>query len=417
VRDERGVPRTGIAVAQDVTARKRLEEQLRQSQKMEAIGLLAGGVAHDFNNILAIIVGFAEIAGRNVAAGVPADDALEEVANAARRGAELTRKLLTLSRKQIVQPRAVDVVATVAEFTRLIERIVGEDVEIVVEGEAAPLVVRADAVQLEQVLLNLCTNARQAMPEGGTLRVTTRTASFDASHVRREPWAHIGAFAELSVSDTGVGMDAATRARAFEPFFTTKPEGTGLGLATVYGIVRQHGGFIHVESAPGAGTWIRVFLPLLDDVAPSAPTSRVIDAGRRGTETILVAEDEPSLRAIVASSLRDAGYTVVEASDGEEAAREFEARSTEIALVVLDVVMPRLGARGAYERMRAISPDVKVLLTTGYAPDASRIAELLDPARVRVLEKPFTQQALRAEVRSMLDGAAETRVARNDRLA
>jgi PAS domain S-box-containing protein len=409
VRDERGVPQTGIAVTQDVTERKRLEEQLRQSQKMEAIGLLAGGVAHDFNNILAIIVGFAEVATRNLAAGRPVDEALEEVSSAARRGAELTRKLLTLSRKQIVQPRAVDVVATVSEFTRLIERIVGEDVEIVVERAPEPLVVRVDPIQLEQVLLNLCTNARQAMPEGGKLWVTTCATSFDASYVRREPWAHVGAFAELIVSDTGVGMDSATRARAFEPFFTTKVEGTGLGLATVYGIARQHGGFVHVESAQGAGTRVRVFLPLLDEEVQSAPASRRVEASRGGVETILVAEDEPSLRSIVAASLREAGYTVIVASNGEEAAREFEARPDEIALVVLDVVMPRLGARGAYERMRATSPNVKVLLTTGYAPESTRIGEILDPARVRVLEKPFTQQALVAEVRRLLDSRSESR--------
>jgi CheY-like chemotaxis protein len=378
---------------------------------MEAIGLLAGGVAHDFNNILAIIAGFAEVAARNVAAGVRPDAALEEVSNAARRGADLTRKLLTLSRKQLVQARSVDVVETVRDFTRLLERIVGEDVELAVDASAAPLVVRADALQLEQVLLNLCTNARQAMPDGGTLRVVTRTAFFDEAHVRREPWARIGAFAELSVSDTGTGMDAATSARAFEPFFTTKPEGTGLGLSTVYGIVRQHDGFVHVETSPGGGTTVRVYFPLLGGVADAIPPSRVVVGEARGTETILVAEDEPLLRASVADALAHAGYTVLTACDGDEAARVFEARSNEIALVVLDVVMPRLGARGAYERMRAIAPDVKVLLTTGYAPDTARIGELLHPARVRLIAKPFTHRALRAEVRSLLDGVVRDSVA------
>ena len=407
VRDEAGVPLHAITVMQDMTQRKRFEEQLRQSQKMEAIGLLAGGVAHDFNNLLAVILGFSELAARKLPTGHPVSAQLSEVFEAARRGGELTRKLLAFSRKQIIQLRPVDVGAQVADFTRMIQRIVGEDVELVVERETEIVAVRADPTQLEQVLLNLCTNARQAMPEGGKLALTTRAVELDEAFVTHHPWARAGAFAEITVTDTGVGMDAATMAHIYEPFFTTKREGTGLGLATVYGIVQQHGGFLDVESATGAGTTFRVYLPRTTDTThdakvkgESAPVPREL----RGTEVILVAEDEPSLRALVNITLTELGYRVIATRDGAEAVREFEAHAADIGLVVLDVVMPRLGAREAYERIRLIRPDVRVLFTTGYAPASTRLAELLQGGTVPVLEKPFTPVALATKVRSAIDG-------------
>ncbi len=393
--------------AADITERKNEQEQLRQSQKMEAIGLLAGGVAHDFNNLLAVILGFSELAARKLPPGHPVADQLSEVFDAARRGGDLTRKLLAFSRKQIIQPRALDLGATVGDFTRLLSRILGEDVDLVVDGSPEPLLVRADPVQLEQVLLNLCTNARQAMPKGGSLRLSMRTAAFDEARVRREPWANVGAFIELAVSDTGIGMDEATRLRVFEPFFTTKAAGTGLGLATVYGIVRQHGGFVHVQSAPEQGTTFRVFLPVADsgDVA-HVPSGAISSRQRRlrGAGTILLAEDEPSLRALVSTTLTELGYHVVATADGEEAVREYERLGSEIALVLLDVVMPRLDARAAYERIAAIRPDVRVLFMTGYAPESTRLAELIDRGKLPVIEKPFTPTALAAKVRSILDG-------------
>ena len=405
LRDERGQPMQGIGVMQDVTQRRRLEEQLRQSQKMEAIGLLAGGVAHDFNNILAVILGFSELAVRKLPPGHPVAAQLTEVFDAARRGGELTRKLLAFSRKQIIQPRLLDVCASVEDFTRMIRRIVGEDVEIVLEPAPKAVPVRVDPVQLEQVLLNLCTNARQAMPAGGTLRLVTRPMDVDDAFVERHPWARPGAFAEVVVSDTGIGMDDATRARVFEPFFTTKPDGTGLGLATVYGIVEQHGGFVHVESTPGAGTTFRVFLPRSGDGAPQARETNGVHAthGPRGTELVIVAEDEPSLRALVTTTLTELGYRVIAAGNGEEAVREYELHADQVALVLLDVVMPRLDARETYERLRAVRADVRVLFTTGYAPSSTRLAELLQSGRVPVLEKPFTPQALAAKVRTAID--------------
>jgi PAS domain S-box-containing protein len=398
---------TGICVMKDITANRRLEEQLRQSQKMEAIGLLAGGVAHDFNNLLAVILGCTEIATHKLPPGHPVAELLSEVTDAARRGADLTRKLLAFSRKELIQPRAIDVRSTVDDFTRMLERVLGADVELVVEHGRGPIVVRRDAVQLEQVLLNLCTNARQAMPDGGRLRLATRAVSFDEAFVARHPWSKVGAFAEIVVSDSGVGMDEATRAHAFEPFFTTKALGTGLGLSTVYGIVQQHGGFIHVESAPTAGTTFHILLPQCSDSAlqPSIPAPPSDDV-MRGKETILLAEDESSLRTLVAQMLSELGYRVIATGDGEEAVRVYAERANEIALVVMDVVMPRLGARDAYERMRAVRPGVKVLFTTGYAPQATRLGELLDGSGtpLAVLEKPFTAQALATMVRSAIDG-------------
>jgi PAS domain S-box-containing protein len=407
LRDEAGVPVHAIAVMQDMTVRKRLEEQLRQSQKMEAIGLLAGGVAHDFNNLLAVILGFSELAARKLPAGHAVAAQLSEVFEAARRGGELTRKLLAFSRKQIIQLRPLDVGAQVEDFTRMIQRIVGEDVELVVERDPETVAVRADPTQLEQVLLNLCTNARQAMPDGGKLALRTRAVKLDDAFATQHPWARAGSFAEVTVTDTGVGMDAATLTHIYEPFFTTKREGTGLGLATVYGIVQQHGGFLDVTSAPGVGTTFRVFLPLTTEVTPGATrvngASLPVPRELRGSEVVLVAEDEPSLRALVTITLTELGYRVIAARDGAEAVREFEARAADIALVMLDVVMPRLDAREAYEQIRVIRPDVRVLFTTGYAPASTRLAQLLEGGTVPVLEKPFTPAALAAKVRSAID--------------
>jgi PAS domain S-box-containing protein len=404
-RDEKREIVGSIAVMNDVTAKRSLEEQLRQSQKLEAIGLLAGGVAHDFNNLLAIIMGFSESSVRKLPPGHPVAEQLEEVIDAARRGGELTRKLLAFSRKQVMRPGPLDVHAAVESFTRLLLRIVGEDVELCIEREEGTLVVRADAVQLEQVLLNLCTNARQAMPEGGRLVLRTRAAPFDAAFVASHPWARVGSFAEISVSDTGVGMDEATRARIFEPFFTTKREGTGLGLATAYGIVQQHGGFVNVESDPGKGSTFRVYLPRVDEGGASRATvaSAKVAEGSRGHELILLAEDEPSLRSLATAMLRDLGYRVIAVADGEEAVREYALHFAEIALVVLDVVLPRLDARQAYEQMRVIRPDVKVLFTTGYAPESTRLGALREGGRFSLLEKPFMPSVLAERVRTLID--------------
>jgi PAS domain S-box-containing protein len=396
--------RAVVSNTRDVTARRRLEEQLRQSQKMEAIGLLAGGVAHDFNNLLAIIGGFSGLAVQSLPSEHPVQRHLEEIGEAVRRGGELTKKLLAFSRKQIIKPETLDVRSAVDEFARVISRIVGEDVEVVVERAQGPLVVRADPAQLEQVLMNLSANARHAMPLGGALRISTRAVSFDAASIASRPWARPGAYAEIAVSDTGIGMNEATMARLFEPFFTTRKEGTGLGLAMVYGIVEQHGGFLHVESAPGAGSTFRAYFPCsLEVVAARVPARPRGTVAPRGDETVLLAEDEPSLRALVTTTLTELGYQVTATRDGEEALHEFERRGGEFALVILDIVMPKVGAREAYERMRVAHPNQKVLFTTGYAPGSTRLRELIRSRRVPLLEKPFTLAELGAAVRAAID--------------
>ncbi|MGZ3450365.1 MAG: PAS domain-containing hybrid sensor histidine kinase/response regulator [Polyangiales bacterium] len=402
--DEKGVPVAGINVLQDVTAKRRMDEQLRHAQKMEAIGVLAGGVAHDFNNLLAVILGFAQLPLRRLAADSADAAALREVIAAAQRGAELTRKLLAVSRKQIIQRVALDLNEAIRDTAKLLTRIVGEDVEIVVHCAATPLVIHADPVQIEQVVFNLCTNARQAMPNGGKLTIEVRAAEVDHAYLARASWARRGSFAELVVTDTGVGMDESTLARIFEPFFTTKDEGTGLGLATVYGIVQQHGGAVHAESTRGEGTALRVHFPLDGRPSTSAASEAVNDASvPRGRETILVAEDAAPLRALLTSTLSELGYRVIATANGEEAVHAFEEQAHDISLVVLDVVMPKLGALEAYDRMRAIQPDVKALFTTGYAPEATRLADLMNGTSVHVLEKPFSAATLGVWVRRAID--------------
>ncbi|HEX8790834.1 MAG TPA: ATP-binding protein [Polyangiaceae bacterium] len=394
-----------LVVAQDVTERRRLEEQLRQSQKMEATGLLAGGVAHDFNNLLGVVLGASELARRASAAGRPATPYLEEITAAARRAAELTRKLLAFSRKQVLHTRQLDLGEAVEDFLQLLRRVIGEDVELVVKRSPEPLLVNADASQLEQVLLNLCTNARQAMPAGGKIVLQTVRIHFDAAAVSRQPWAAVGDWAEVRIVDTGVGMAADTRARIFEPFFTTKSEGTGLGLAMVHGIVHQHRGLLHVDSRLGEGTTVRVFLPLLPDERPAdaANTESKSAETRGGRETLLIAEDEPALRKLLGATLGELGYEVLAAADGEEAARILESRKDSIALAILDVVMPRLGGVQAYERMRAMAPRLKVLFTTGYAPDHAQVSSIVRRRGHAVLSKPFTLEELARKVRETLD--------------
>ena len=336
-----------LAIIHDVTERLRLEEQLRHSQKMEATGLLAGGVAHDFNNLLGVVIGASELA-RRAPTGEKAREYLGEIEGAAKRAAELTRKLLAFSRKQVLKVRPLDLAEVIDEFLQLLRRVIGEDVELVVRRPDQPLVVDVDESQLEQVLLNLCTNSRQAMPRGGRISLELYRTRIDAARAAREPWASPGDYAEVRVIDTGVGMDAATRTRIFEPFFTTKDEGTGLGLAMVHGIVHQHRGLLHVESRLGEGTTVRVLLPLVG--AGEAGEKKPMNDGpaRGGGETILVAEDEPALRRLLASTLAELGYEVVIAQDGEEATRAFDACRSRVALAILDVVMPKLGGVEAY---------------------------------------------------------------------
>jgi hypothetical protein len=397
-----------LVVVSDVTERRRVEEQLRQSQRMDATGQLAGGVAHDFNNLLGVVLGSGELARRAARSGLPVEPYLAEIDAAARRAADLTRKLLAFSRKQVLEVRTLDVGEMVDDFLQLLRRVIGEDVELVVVRSPEPLIVSADASQLEQVLLNLCTNARQAMPTGGRLRLETRRVRFDEADVQREPWAAVGDWAEMRLTDNGAGMDEATRARAPEPFFTTKRDGTGLGLAMVHGIVHQHRGFVHVESRAGAGTTVRVYLPIareaVDAVRRATPANGFPVPG--GPETLLVAEDEAPLRGLLALTLSELGYDVITASDGEEAARTFAAQHGRVSLAILDVVMPHLGGVQAFERMRELDPALKVIFITGYAPQHAQVSRILENGGHALLHKPFALKDLGHKVRETLDGRA-----------
>jgi PAS domain S-box-containing protein len=382
----------------DVSNRVRLEEQLRQSQKMEAIGLLAGGVAHDFNNLLTVIIGFAESAGFTLEADHPANQDLAKVTEAARSAADLTSKLLAFSRRQILRFEVVDLRDLLRSFGGLIGRIVGEDVAVEIVESADPLPMEGDPSQLQQVLLNLCTNARQAMPSGGRLRIEARRLTADQTGpvVGRER-------CELIVSDTGIGMEEGTRTRAFEPFFTTRPGGTGLGLSVVFGVVKGHRGMIEIESARGVGTTVRVQFPLHGSAVKRRLTPGPATVEPRGSETLLLAEDEPPVRELVARILRRLGYEVLVAADGEEAATTFAREAERIALVVLDVIMPRLGGQQALARMRAVRPDLKALFVSGYAPEATGIGDLISGGRVAVVHKPFLAIELATKVRNLLD--------------
>jgi len=394
-----------LGVSTDITERKRTEEQLFLSQKLEAVGQLAGGVAHDFNNILGAITGFGELAQRQLPAGHPVQGRLEQILRASHRAAEVTRQLLAFSRRQVMQPKVLDLGAVLAEVEKLLRRLIGEDIVLGVRSAPDLGHVKVDPTQLEQVILNLAVNARDAMPKGGTLTIETANVEHDEEYVRRHVVGQPGRYVMLAVSDTGIGMDAATQARIFEPFFTTKPEGTGtgLGLATVYGIVKQSGGYIWVYSEPDHGTTFKVYLPRVD-----APLSEVlVPAARaeapRGTDTILVVEDQEALREMIREVLEEQGYTVLEASAGEEALAVAREHRGPIHLLLTDVVMPRMSGRELAERLASVRPETRALYMSGYSngtiSDRGMLAE-----GAALIEKPFTTESLARAVRETLDG-------------
>jgi PAS domain S-box-containing protein len=390
-----GLPSVAAMVAtyRDVTARVRLEEQLRQAQKMEAIGLLAGGVAHDFNNLLTVILGFTDHVARTLPEDHPVAGDLAYVQEAARTGAELTSKLLSFARRQIRLPAPFDLSATLRSFGGLVRRMVGEDIVVEIVGPSDPLPVEGDEGELQQLLLNLATNARQAMPSGGHLVFSAR----------RLPAQDGGKSArcELVVRDSGVGMDEATRLRVFEPFFTTRPGGTGLGMAVVFGVVQDHRGTIEVDSAPDRGTTVRIELPL------THLPSRALVPGPRGAyggwETLLFAEDEPLVRELMSQALRRFGYTVLVVENGADAVALFTRESHKIALVILDVIMPKLGGWQAFKALEKMRPDLKAVFISGYAAEAVGIADLVAEGRAVLMQKPFLAVDLAARVRELLD--------------
>ena len=391
--------RLAEAAEHDSAVRRELEDQLRQAQKMEAIGRLAAGVAHDFNNLLTIISGYSEVLTLQAQEGTRLSKAAEAIHQATEQGAALTRQLLAFSRRQILAPRVLDLNALLEKTAMLLTRLVGGDVELVVSTDGRSPHVKADATQIEQVLLNLAANARDAMPNGGTLRISTACVALDATQARRYVGLRRGDYVRLIVSDTGSGMDSDTRRRVFEPFFTTKPRGTGLGLASVYGIITQSGGHISVASTPGQGTSFIAHLPRVEDpVAAGEPPPAA--ATLHGSETVLVVEDEDAVRALLRESLDAYGYTTLEASGGPMALEVAATLTTGIDLLVTDLVMPHMNGRELAERVVAACPGLKVLFVTGYADET-----FTAPAAVQsmLLRKPFTGREFARTVRELLD--------------
>ena len=400
-------------VVRDITQQKRLEEQIRHAQKMEAIGQLAGGVAHDFNNILQAIMGYAKLAAEGLSPGESRYDDLEEIRTAAERAAALTRQLLIFGRRGILQPRDLDLNEVVANLIKMLRRVIGENVELdVIPGHDLGTV-NADPGQMEQVLMNLCVNARDAMPEGGRITIETENILINSPYCQTHPWARQGRYVLLTVSDTGAGMSPEVQKRIFEPFFTTKGEGkgTGLGLATVYGIVKEHEGYVYVYSEVDKGTTFKVYLPVVNRRAASV--GRKIEGPvPGGRERILLAEDDPKIRNMAVRILEGAGYAVLTASDGLEAARVFESEKDRVDLVLLDAVMPKMSGREVYARIKAVKPEVGVLFSSGYATE-SISPDFFRTEGVNLLQKPYSPDDLLRKVREALDRDSE-RVRRRD---
>jgi PAS domain S-box-containing protein len=392
-----------LVLATDVTERKQLENQFRQAQKMEAVGKLAGGIAHDFNNLLTAIIGYSVMLGQSLGADDRRRKDIDEIHGAAMRAAGLTQQLLAFSRKQVLQPRVLDLNETVGKANNLLQRLIGENIALTTVLDPGLDAVTADPVQLEQVIINLAVNARDAMPNGGELRIETANAELDAAYTAEHSIVSPGSYVRLTVSDTGVGMDDATKARLFEPFFTTKGPGlgTGLGLSTVYGIVKQSGGFIWVYSELGKGTAFKIYLPRVDAALEAISPAALSPDTNRGTETVLLVEDEPALRAVARRALEGHGYTVIEAADGHTALALAAEHAGQFSAVVTDVVMPAMSGRELAEHLAVSQPDVPFLFMSGYTDDAIVRHGVLEPG-VAFLQKPFSPEALARKVRELL---------------
>ncbi len=395
----------GLAVFfRDMTERRKMQQQIAQMSRMESIGRLAGGVAHDFNNLLTAIIGFVELASSEVPEGHAAREHLKNIRKAGDRATELTRQLLAFARRQIIEPRVVDLNALIADSRTLLERLVGEDVHVRVYLAADLWRVQADPTQLLQVLLNLAANARDAMPDGGHLTIETANATVDAAYAGRHAGTAPGDYVMLTVSDTGVGMEAAVAQHVFEPFFTTKDKGkgTGLGLASCYGIIKQAGGHIWLYSEPGRGTTFKIYLPRVDKTVSQTPSAEAAGQTAAGTETVLLVEDEPMVRAVAVQALRSGGYTVLEASSGEDALSLVEQYVAPIHLLVTDVVLPGITGKQLAERLKVLRPGVRVLYCSGYAENAIVRHGVLDEG-LAFLAKPYAATQLARKVREVLD--------------
>ena len=395
--------RAALAILRDVSGARPMEEQIRQAQKMEAVGMLAGGVAHDFNNLLTIITGYSHLILSNLSPGDPNHHAAAQIMKAGERAASLTKQLLAFSRRQVLQPRVLDLNELVTGLGSMLQRLIGEDIELHLTLHPSLGRVSADPGQIEQVLMNLVVNARDAMPKGGLLTIETSNVDLDDNYSGRHLAAKAGPHVQLAVTDSGYGMDEATRSRLFEPFFTTKSagKGTGLGLSTVFGIIQQSGGSLEVTSQPEKGTTVRVYLPRIDQPVSVEPAERQKKMAR-GTETILVVEDDEMVRNLVKETLKREGYRVLDAAGPVDARRIAEKQKGSIDLLITDVVMPKVSGVDLAQEIMKRRPALKVLFMSGYTDNAVMDRGLLDKDAA-FLQKPFTPGVLAARVREVLE--------------
>jgi two-component system NtrC family sensor kinase len=404
IQSEDGTITHFVAIKEDITDRKRLEEQLRQSQKMEAIGQLAGGIAHDFNNMLTAMLGYGSLLSARLRDNDPLKHYADQILAVGEKTANLTSQLLAFSRKQIIKPRPVDPNEIIRGMEKFSQRLLGEDIEVKTQLDDRELTVMVDPGQMEQVLMNLFTNARDAMPGGGVLSISTNIVELDEEYVQQYGIAHSARYVLITVSDSGMGMDEKTREKIFEPFFTTKEfgKGTGLGLSIVYGIIKQHGGHINVYSEAGKGSTFRIYLPLIKrtQVEEAQPVPSVAPAG--GTETILIAEDNEEVRNFTRHVLERNGYTVIESVDGEDAVTKFEKNKERVNLLLLDVIMPKKSGKEVSEIAKKMRPDIKILFTSGYTADIIHEKGIFDKS-LDFISKPTTPKELLNKIRETLN--------------
>ena len=404
VRNDKGEIEKLVIVNRDITERKQLEEKFRQAQKMEAVGRLTGGIAHDFNNLLGVMIGYAESMQRRLEKTHALRESVDEIIKAGKRAGSLTQQLLAFSRQQVLYPQVLDLNGIVSDMEKLLGRVIGADIELTTNLDKGLGRVKADQSQLEQIIMNLAVNARDAMPKGGKLILRTENILMDEIFVRQHPYpVQPGPYVLLTVSDTGTGMDAETKARAFQPFFTTKEKGkgTGLGLSTVYGVVKQSFGYIDINSNPGEGTTFKIYLPQTDEAVTIEKVIHVESAASPKTEqTILLAEDEPSLRTLTRSTLQECGYTVLEAKDGREALKVSREHEGGIDLLLTDIVMPEIGGHAVAQELSRERPGIKIVYMSGYT---ASYTGLLLGMRKFFLMKPFTRDSLIEKIHEALE--------------
>jgi two-component system, cell cycle sensor histidine kinase and response regulator CckA len=410
VKDQSGVPAYLEFFAEDVTERRVLERQLRMAQKMEAVGRLSGGIAHDFNNLLGVIIGYSQVVKKKLGKDNPLSGHVEQVEKAGERAASLTKQLLAFSRQQVLTPAVLNLNAVVTEIGKMLPRLLGEDIQVTTKLADDLGRVKADQGQIEQIIMNLAVNARDAMPDGGRLKIETANAELDESFTRHHPGSVVGLYVMLSVTDSGIGMSPETQAQIFEPFFTTKErgKGTGLGLATVYGVVKQSGGYIAVDSAPGKGASFEVYLPRTEELAVQATSNVPVDQTIGGSETILLVEDAEPLRKLAQSFLELRGFRVLAAANGEEALELAVQNPEPIHLLLTDVVMPGMNGRVLAEHLGPRQPGMRVIYMSGYTDSFIAGHGVLKPG-THLIHKPFTEEALVGKVRQVLDAGKPPR--------